>query len=498
MKKTTFWLMIISILSKGIGFVREMVISYFYGASKVSDAYFISLTIPFTIFSFVYAGLTTSFIPSYTRLETEDMKKANRFTNSLITLLFIFCLIIAVIIQIFTYPIVKMFALGFSGETLDLAVLFTRVTIWSLFFSGCIELFNALLQIRKKFIFPAILGFIYNFFVILSVYLSFKWNLIWLSLGSVCAAVTQFLFLLIILKREKFSIVPNLSFRTKEMNDFFKKILPVIFGASVTQINILINKTIASQVSIGGVSSFNYADRINSFILSTVVFSLVAVIYPMLSKLYVEKKKKQFKQGVQSSLITMLVLLVPATIGLMLLSEPITVLLFGRGSFDSRAVELTSATLYYLSLGLLPMGLRELISRIYYSMEDMRTPVVNATIGMIVNIIFSLFLPSVMGIGGLGLASTIAAIITTYLLCYDLSKKKIIQISNLKSDILKISIAGILMGGITKYMNVTLSNFGNLSVLFTIIISVLGYFIFIYLFKVTGVSLLNLRRKKND
>ena len=131
MKKTALLVMIITVLSKIIGFGREIVLSYVYGASAITDAYLISQTIPIVIFSFIGVGIATSFIPLYSRIFNEQGQlEANRYTNNLSNTLLLLASIIVVIVLLFTQPIVRLFASGFSGETLEAMI--TRVSVFGL------------------------------------------------------------------------------------------------------------------------------------------------------------------------------------------------------------------------------------------------------------------------------------------------------------------------------------------------------------------------------
>ncbi|MGB4312462.1 MAG: lipid II flippase MurJ, partial [Natronincolaceae bacterium] len=129
MKKTALLIVVITILSKFVGFGREMVLAYFYGASSISDAYLISMTIPTTIFAFISGAIASVFIPMYTQIEAElGVKEADKYTNNLVNILLLICTVLILFGLIFTEQLVKVFALGFEGEILDLAVSFTRVS----------------------------------------------------------------------------------------------------------------------------------------------------------------------------------------------------------------------------------------------------------------------------------------------------------------------------------------------------------------------------------
>jgi putative peptidoglycan lipid II flippase len=159
MKKTAIILMIITILSKIFGFTREIALSYFYGASNISDAFLISLTIPSVIFSFIGTGISTGYIPMYSKIEQKyGEKEGNRYTNNLVNILLILCTVMIIFGLLFTDKIVKIFASGFAGDTLALAVQFTRISLVGIYFTGLISVFGAFLRIKGNYAIPALVG----------------------------------------------------------------------------------------------------------------------------------------------------------------------------------------------------------------------------------------------------------------------------------------------------------------------------------------------------
>lgn len=189
MKKTAVFLMIIAVLSKVTGFLRDITLSYFYGATAISDAYIISITITSVLFSLIIAGISTAYIPMYKQIEHEDGKRsALGFTNNLINIVLIITTGIIVIGLLSSNLLVKVFALGFDGETLKIAVMFTRIGLIGIYFTSLTQLFIGYLQINEKFTASAMVGLPFNFIIILSIYFSVHSNIVVLAIGSVLAA----------------------------------------------------------------------------------------------------------------------------------------------------------------------------------------------------------------------------------------------------------------------------------------------------------------------
>src|SRR5690554_1445747 len=156
MKKNIAIIMFITIFSKFFGFFREIALTYFYGASAVSDVYLIAQTIPNVIFAFVGTGLATTFIPIYNKvLKEKGDQDANRFVSNLVNVVLFLTTIIVALVLAFTPQVVMLFASGFNEKTMSLAVLFTRISIFGIYFSGMIYIFNSYLQIKDNFMIPA-------------------------------------------------------------------------------------------------------------------------------------------------------------------------------------------------------------------------------------------------------------------------------------------------------------------------------------------------------
>ncbi|WP_339060515.1 murein biosynthesis integral membrane protein MurJ [Tepidibacillus marianensis] len=449
MKKTAILLMLITIVSKVFGFTRDITLSYFYGASNISDAYLISLTIPGAIFGFIGAGISTGYIPMYSKIEKEEQAgEANKYTNNLVNSLIIISTIIVVFSLLFTDELVKLFASGFNGDTLVIAILFTRVGLVGIYFTGLIFIFSGYLQLKGNYIIPALIAFPMNLIIILSIFLSYKTNIMVLAIGSVIATAFQFLFLLPFIHKKGYRYKFILNIKDKHMKEMAYIALPVIIGVSVNQINVLVDRTIASQIVEGGISALNYANRLNGFVQGIFVLSISTAMYPLISKMAAENNINGLKKSVSEAISGINLLVVPATVGFIIFAEPLIKLLFGRGAFNAQAISLTASALIFYSIGMIGFGLREILSRAFYSLQDTKTPTINGVVALIMNIVLNIVLSKFLGLGGLALATSISAIVTTVLLFISL-RKKIGQFGMKKITIsfVQVLFASLIMGG---------------------------------------------------
>lgn len=494
MKKTALIIMVITILSKFLGFARELTLSYFYGATGTSDAFLVSITIPGVIFGFIGTGLATSYIPIYSSIKNyEGVIQANRFTNNLLNLILLLCSFVLIIGMLFTDSIVKLFAYGFEGYTLELAVSFTRISLFGVLFTGLTYIFTSYLQVHKKFIVPALIGLPLNFIFIIFIIISSMTNPILLSLGIILALASQLFLLLPFAYKEGYRYSFILDSKDALLRKIIQLSLPVILGASVNQINTLVDRTLASQLAVGGISALNYANRLNGFVQGIFVLSIATVMYPLISTMAAEGNIGGLKKTLMEAMNSINILVIPATIGAIIFAEPIVSLLFGRGAFDYNAVSMTSSALFFYSLGMIGFGLREVLSRAFYSLQDTRTPMINGVIAVSLNIILNIILSKYLGIGGLALATSISAIFCILLLFISLRKKiGQIGIKNILISIGKMLFASMIMALIARLTYNGLFNHigNNLSLVVAIGIGAIVYFIAIYIFRIEEVDII--------
>lgn len=503
MKKTVLILMIIAIFSKALGFLRDIILSYFYGASNVSDAYLISLTIPNVILAFIGAGILTNFIPMYSQIEEKNgFKAGNTFTNNLVNILLILFTLLSIVSVVFTEYIVKIFASGFDESTLELAILFTRIGIISVYFNGLLHVFKGFLQIKGNFITPSLIGIPMNLIIMFSIFLSYEIDVLILAIGSVIAALSQFILVLYSSIKKGYKYKPILNFSDKNIKKFIYLGLPVTLGTSIDQINTLVDRTIASQITTGGISALNYANTLTYAIQGIFVASAVSIMYPSISKMAISNNLDGFKRAVYNTANGINLLVAPASVIMLFFAKPIVTLLFGRGAFDDFAISLTTSALFYYSIGLIGIGLRDVISRAFYAIQDTKTPMINAAIALVMNIILNIILSRFLGVGGLALATSISIIFCTLLLFGSLRKKiGPFGIKGLTVSLLKIFFASIGMGILARFLYEVLIIRINLfpALMVSIIIGGLIYVILIYLMRIEGtipiVQVLNIIKK---
>lgn len=486
MGKAISGMVLFTLLAKVLGFARELLLSYFFGATGISDAYLISQTIPGTIFQFVGTGLTTCFIPVYYKVLGErDRDECDTFTNKVLTMVLSFSTVIMAIVWLFTPTVVKLFASGFTGETLQMAVVFTRIGISSLYFSSVIYVYNSYLQANNIFSFTAAAAIPNSLTIIASIVLGACWNILALSVGSTLATAVQMAFLWVPVHKLKFHLKLNFQWKDSYVKYFFSLMGPVILGVSVNEINTLLDRTIASQVAVGGISALTYANSLIMLVQGGFSQPVATVFYPKMTKSITDGDYKTAKADFHEALQVLMAFLLPVTVGFMILSEEITEAFFGRGAFDQSAVVLTATALSFYAIGIVFAGIRDLLARYYYAYGNTKIPMLNAAIGMAVNITLNLTLSRVIGIGGLALATSAAAIVTVVLMWHQCEKlSEHAKIALQWKEIGKIVLTSILMGAIVVFVKQSAHVTGLLQLFFLVFVGMVSYGIMLLIFRV--------------
>lgn len=424
MAKATIGLMVVTILSKVLGFCRELILGATYGATLYSDAYITAMNIPTVLFEAVGVAIATTYIPLYYENKNIGGEKGGlNFTNNVLNIVFLISVLIAILGVIFVEPLVKLFAIGFEGETFNLAVKFTKIMIWGILFIGIGNIMTSVLQIKEMFMIPGLVGIPFNIIIIISTILSFKINIYILPIGTLIAVISKFIFQLYFAYKNGYEYKFNINIK----NEYIKKIIwlvgPVFIGVAVNQINTIVDRTLASTLIEGSISALNYANRLNGFVTGLFIISIGSVIYPILSNLSSQNNKEKFLGTIVNSINSVILLVIPVSVGAIVLANPIVKILFERGAFNENATSMTATALIFYSIGMVAFGLRDILGKIFYSLQDTKTPMVNGAIAMVINIFMNIALINIMGYAGLAFATSISSIICIVLLFISLKNK---------------------------------------------------------------------------
>jgi len=455
--KSTGTFSFFTIISRLLGYVRDILIAVFLGAGPLADAFFVAFRIPNTFRRLFSEGtFNAAFVPSYSSLlnnKKESQKFANNIFNFLILGLFFLVLIIEILMPLFVFLI----APGFEGDyqKMELAITLTRITFPFLMFISLASFFSAILNSHNKFAIASAAPIILNVLLIGVLLFGKILNdqlVHYLSYAVTLSGIIQFIFLYLFVKKY-FS--PKLKLHIKinsKVKIFFRKLLPSIFSSGVTQINILVGTIIASfQTS--AVSYLYYADRIYQINLAIAGIAIGTVILPQLSK-HVQSNKKEKINLIQNKALELsLFLSIPAAIALLIASEEIISSLFGYGSFDELSVKNSAKALFYFAIGLPAFSLIKVFSAFFFARHNTRIPFYISLTSVLLNIFISIIFFKEVGFIIIPIATSISSWFNSILLFIFLKTKNLFSFNLMFiKRFIKILISSILMGIFFNYV----------------------------------------------
>ena len=446
-----------TIISRLLGYLRDVLIAIFLGTSLLADVFFVAFRIPNTFRRLFAEGtFNAAFVPSYTSELIKSKTKSQKFANQIFNLLSLSLFFLVLFIELFMPIFVGLIAPGFTKNTdkIELAITLTRITFPFLIFVSLSSFFGAILNSHNKFAAASAAPIILNIVLISVLFFGNYLNddlIYFLSWGVSIAGLLQLIFLYQFVK--KFYVI-KLDFKIKitdKVKFFFKKLLPSIFSSGVTQINVLVGTIIASFQS-SAVSYLYYADRIYQINLAIAGIAIGVVVLPQLSKHVFLKKKKKILNIQNKALEISMFLSLPATAALFVGSNEIISALFGYGSFSEQAVLNSSKALYYFGLGLPAFALIKVFSTFFFANNNTKTPFYISIFSVALNISISVYYFESIGFIIIPVATTISSWFNSLILFIYLKKDDLFEFNKIfLVRFIKIILISILMGLFFKY-----------------------------------------------
>ncbi|MDO6355547.1 murein biosynthesis integral membrane protein MurJ [Caloramator sp. CAR-1] len=456
--KGSVFIILFTILSKFLGFLRETLLAYKFGASYDTDIYTFAIGLVMLIFNSIGSGIGTTFIPILTEfIERKSKEDRIRFVNNVINIVGILVIGFILFGIIFSKYIVMVFAPGFKGELVvfNKAIVVSKLMFISMIFIAMQSIFTGILQSHKEFTAPAFVGVLMN--VVIISYLALfagKFGVYGLTIATIVAYFVQFAFLIPKFKKLGYYYEFYLNIKDENIIRMVKLMAPVIIGVSVSQVNFLVDRMLATTVGEGSIAVLNFANKLNMFVYGIFAVAITTVIYPTLSTYSAQENLKAYKNALIKGINVILLIMLPATIGMMILRQPIVDIVFKRGAFDSGAAYLTSIALLCYSPGMIFIGVRDVVGRAFYSIKDTKTPMINSVVGVILNIILNIILVKFIGVAGLALATSISVTVVTLLLIRSLNRKiEDIGMKKLISSFNKMLLSSLVMGAVVFVLN---------------------------------------------
>lgn len=436
--KATIIVMVMTILSRIIGFGRDILAAYHFGANSSYDVYVASVAIPESVFMIIGLAISTTFIPILSEIKYSKSKEEMfRFSNNVINILSVLSIVIIILGLIFTKEIVNLFVPNFSPEQLELTIFLTRITLINVIFLCVNVCFLSILQVCEDFIIPSILGLFFNLPIILYLILFKDVSILGLTVANVLGNFFRIIIQIPSLYKQGFRFKLYINFKDEKIKNMMILLGPVVIGAGANSINMLVDKSIASGLTSGSMAALEYSQKIVQFANTAITTSIVSVVYPLMANKLNSGDRQGFLKYLTKSITTICLVLIPLAFGIVFLSKDIVSFIYERGKFDETAVMLTSMALFGYAIQLPFAGIRDILNSSLFSMKKTRVTTINGIIGVVVNIVLSIILSKYIGVLGIAVATSVSSLVIALLLLN--STRKIVGKLDVVELIIKIS-----------------------------------------------------------
>lgn len=421
MGQTTLMLMIITIVSKVFGFAREAVMASFIGASDLKSIYTTANTLPVVAANFVAVGIISGFIPIYNKAKNEEGEAAaEEFTSNIFNILMRFGLIAVILGIIFARPFSKMLSPSLDGEWLDLATNYTRIMMFAVFAYLYSAVFRGYLNLKGNFFDPAITGILMNVIIIIFTILTgVTGNPYLLIIGALLGNVLQYILFPKAARAAGYEHKRTFDIHNKYVRSLMLISIPIIISSAAGELSIIADNSMASAFfGKAAISKLFYSKTMLTLITGVITVSVTTAIFPKIAHLGQAGEIHQMKGEISSAVVTTMSLVIPATIGMMVLSRPIIELVFERNAFTSDDTAIVASLLTAYAPYIIFQSLTDVVDRGFYAVGDSKTPVIIVVIQQVLNVILNFVLIKYFDLEGLAYATVLSTAIGSSLMLY--------------------------------------------------------------------------------
>ncbi len=425
MLTTAIFMVAATLLSKVLGQARDSLLTAFFGAGIESDAFYTASTIPTTLFDVVVGGvISATFIPVFNSIMAERGKdEAMGFVNKFVTMIICITVLISVVGIIFRTQIVSFMASGYEPEKQQLAANLTAIMFPMIIFTGLAFSFVGLLQSFGEYNIPSIISLVSNVAIILYyVTLGKKFGIYGLAVTMIVAWSLQFLIEVPWIKKFGVKFRFDFRFKDKYIKQAIKLAGPMLIATWVQPLYTIVNQRLASNIG-SAVTYIQQSSRLYLIVTGVVSFVVTNLIFPKLAQAIADKRHEDAKNLFSVSIRTMFAVILPLMAGFMILSHPVSSVIYHYGQMTSEGISAISTLLKFYSIGMAGLAINEVLSKTFFSMQESKIPMINSIISMVVNVVLAYVLYSVMQTNGLALATACGSICNAVLNAISMKRK---------------------------------------------------------------------------
>ena len=405
------------LLIKLLGVLKQSLIAAICGATAETDAYFVATGVIIALCSVIFSSLSISLLSIHTeRLVTEGREASNNLINAVLRVFIPIAIAIAVLTVVFSHGVAKILAPSYEGEQLRLLAEYIRLMSAMFVFTCYYLIINVVLETDKRFLPGKGQNFLQNLFICIAAVTCYgKFGMSALIYAFLLAGAVQCIQITWNARKE-FHFCRTVRPEKETIQKLLTLTVPLLIGNAIYEINDIVDKQIATGLGHGNVSFLSYGASINEIVTTLIISSVSTVMFSHYATWAAEGEYDRIKSNLERSIEYLVVLILPVMVICFVCGDTVVDVLYGRGNFDGQAISSTAGVVFGYACGFLFQAMRANLVRVYYAFQDTKTPMINGAISVAINVVLSILLSKVMGVGGIAAATSIAMLIVTILL----------------------------------------------------------------------------------
>lgn len=447
--RATAIIIVFTVLSKILGFVREMALAYVFGAGAATDAFLVASTIPAIIFAVLGGALTAGAVPLFTAYRARwGEKEAWRLFSVMVTALLVLLLGFVALGEPLSRQLVWLIAPGLPQGTAERAAGLTSVVLPGVIFFSLANLYYGLLNANNIFGPPALGPVLTNVVLITGILAGARFGIAAAAWGTLAGYAAAYALQVPYLRRVGFRYRPAWDIKHPGIAEAGAMLGPVLVGTGLGQIYLIIDRILASGLAQGSISALNYAQKVALLPQGVLAGALATALFPLLAERAAVQSEADYARALVRGVSVTLIMTLPLAVLLVVLARPTVEVLFMRGAFDARAAAMTTLALAFFGVGMVGQCINPILTRGFYARQDSVTPLKCAVVAIGLNLVLSLILIHPLKHGGLALANSLAATFNIFQLSWLLKRSTggLVSFAGMRRDALKVVVASLACG----------------------------------------------------
>jgi putative peptidoglycan lipid II flippase len=409
---------VVTFLSKFVGFAREVVIARQFGATGQTDAFLVGMMVPSLVLGLFAGGLSTLIVPWYLGHKRQDPERARLLVDQVTLVWGIVFALVCVGVWAFAPQLVHIFARGFEGARYDLAVQVTRLLVPMGFMLIMTGLFTSLLQAESSFLVALMWTFLGNVAMVVSLLVfSSRLGIHAWTLGQTLLAFVSFVPLVILAAGNRYGFLRRFDVRHMDwpaILQFATLLMPLVLAGGVGTLNVMVDRWVASRLPEGAIAALSFSNRVWTIPITLLAGPIATATFPAFSAMAVDGSALHaMDDKVRRTVAFLAYIVIPSSVGIVVLATPITRLLFQRGAFDATATRITASCVQMYALGLVFQAVLPILGKVFYAFKNTVTPLLIG-LGIVgANMAGNIILSKYLGAAGIALATTITVTLGT-------------------------------------------------------------------------------------